>query len=362
MLSREWSSVLPLCGSGAMAGVTVGVVAPAVVAPVSNCGTTVPALINPSFEDNTPPSDCMNLVYGDPGYQAFNFIRKTSDWNALYVGWHRYYAAYNVDKQLEQWWDTPAPILNGSRFVEMNYYNPGAAYRGIPTTPAQMMTWILNHRAGAGFGTQSMEVRIGSAVESPDITQWATNTTCRASFTATSASAWDTHSDAYTVPSGRRPGDGAHWWTPVSRAWSSGSDRRHAVYKRSAHVASAALKCAVFGCNTNASGAAATPKSMFVVTRDAPGTCAALDPSAGLSGSYAPQPLVPRASHASQMFARATGESVNTMSKAVRTPLKSSGRPRSHARRTRRFPLPGPTASSGIRNVRIRASTSLEER
>lgn len=165
---------------------TAGLLALSTSFAASATGTNL--LVNPGFED---PSSANNGDFIDdadfPGWQ-------TTDSEGVFEVW-----AHNDDTQ----------------YTELNAYSNGAVYQDIETTPCDVLTWTVDHRARM-VGIDTMHVLAGEAGGNGESGLDVLKATSRdgESIDATTEiadeivsegddTAWSTWSGTYKVPSGQ---------------------------------------------------------------------------------------------------------------------------------------------------------------
>ncbi len=102
-----------------------------------------------------------------------------------------------TDKKIEIWSNgfggVDAPTAD--QFAELNATQPSELFQTIDTTPGEILTWSLLHRArAAGAAGDTMSVNIGPAGSKPNATY---------TFTDNLSEGWVRHTGEYTVPDGQ---------------------------------------------------------------------------------------------------------------------------------------------------------------
>src|SRR5699024_756780 len=133
----------------------------------NTCAAPV-ALINGSFEEpyilDSQYSDFVSEGGGSGTGRYYALLPED-----LVPGWKT-----TASDQLIEIWDEsflglPAlqdGIPDGKQVAELNATEPGALYQDVNTVPGQKIYWRLSHQGK--YDTDTMEVRIGSAEESPE--------------------------------------------------------------------------------------------------------------------------------------------------------------------------------------------------
>lgn len=149
--------------------------APQPVAVVPAGCLTAPELVNGDFEQPVVPRGTFTLLTASqlPGWKT----TAPDGWMEL---WPDGFLGFN------------AP--SGTQILELNAATPGVVYQDVATTPGQVLTWSLMHRARGFTGSgDTMSVQLGAPSSGVTV----------ATFTTPSAAGWVRYSGTYTVPAGQ---------------------------------------------------------------------------------------------------------------------------------------------------------------